>query len=131
MEQKMMSLHGSWIMSRADNGMKVAEIKPALASLTPSIKVYLNDGDKEPDFLIQGDFRSKRFVISQRTPGRGDVKIASVQKESKYANSTAFLMSVMTDAQKYLLTIDPGVDAAFVTALATLCDEISNDKQGA
>lgn len=37
----------------------------------------------------------------------------------------------MTDAQKYFLTIEPGVDAAFVTALATLCDEIYNDKDGA
>ena len=35
MEKKMISLHGSWVMSRADNGMKVAEVKPALASLTP------------------------------------------------------------------------------------------------
>lgn len=37
----------------------------------------------------------------------------------------------MTDAQKYLLTIEPGVDAAFVTALATLCDEVYNDKERA
>jgi hypothetical protein len=131
MEKKMLSLHGSWIMSSAGTGGKVAEIKPALASLTPAIKVYLNDGDKEPDFIIQGDFRGKRFTISQRSPGRGDRQIASVQRESRFANSTAFLMSVMTDAQKYFLTIEPGVDAAFVTALATLCDEIYNDKDGA
>jgi hypothetical protein len=31
---------------------------------------------------------------------------------------------MLSNAQKYYLTIEPGVDAAFVTALATLCDEI-------
>jgi hypothetical protein len=34
---------------------------------------------------------------------------------------------MVTDAHKYFVTIEPGVDAAFVVALATLCDEIYND----
>jgi hypothetical protein len=41
--------------------------------------------------LLQGDFRSKRFSIYQRSHG-SDVPIAQVQKESRFANSTAFLM---------------------------------------
>lgn len=131
MEKKMLSFRGRWFMTRADTGARVAELKPALMSLTPSITVYLNDGDREPDFEIKGDFRSKRFSISQRVPGRGEVQIASVERESRFASGTAFMMSVVTDAQKYFLTIEPGVDAAFVTALATLCDEIFNDKSGA
>lgn len=36
----------------------------------------------------------------------------------------------MSDADKYFLTIEPGVDAAFVTALVLLCDEIFNDQKG-
>ncbi|WIA19859.1 hypothetical protein OEZ85_005762 [Tetradesmus obliquus] len=128
MERKMMSLHGTWLLLRPSDGAKLAELKSSLMSLTPSIKVYLNDGDKEPDYVIKGDFRSKRFSICQRTHG-SDVPIAQVQKESRFANSTAFLMSMVTDAQKYFVTIEPGVDAAFVVALATLCDEIYNDKE--
>jgi hypothetical protein len=34
---------------------------------------------------------------------------------------------MVADVQKYFVTIEPGVDAAFVVALATLCDEIFND----
>lgn len=59
MSNKLVSLHKSWIMSRAD-GVKLAEIKPSLmAVISPSIKVYLQDGDKEAD-----------FVVKVRRPGR-------------------------------------------------------------
>ncbi|KAF6261719.1 tubby C-terminal-like domain-containing protein [Scenedesmus sp. NREL 46B-D3] len=128
MERKMLSLHGTWLLLRPSDGAKLAELKSSLMSLTPSIKVYLNDGDKEPDFVVKGDFRSKRFSIFQRTRG-SDVAIAQVQRESRFSSSSAFLMSMMTDAQKYFVTIEPGVDAAFVVGLATLCDEIFNDKE--
>lgn len=37
--------------------------------------------------------------------------------------------SVMTDASKYFITIEPGVDAAFVVALAILCDEVFHDER--
>jgi hypothetical protein len=36
--------------------------------------------------------------------------------------------SKLTGAQKYCVTVEPGVDAAFVVALATLCDEIFHDQ---
>jgi hypothetical protein len=36
--------------------------------------------------------------------------------------------SKLTGAQKYFVTIEPHVDAAFVVALATLCDEIFHDQ---
>jgi hypothetical protein len=37
---------------------------------------------------------------------------------------------VAPDTNKYFVTIEPGVDAAFVVALATLCDEIFHDQSG-
>jgi hypothetical protein len=40
---------------------------------------------------MQGDFRSKSFSIYQRTRG-SDVPIAQVQRESRFASSTSFLM---------------------------------------
>jgi hypothetical protein len=36
--------------------------------------------------------------------------------------------SKLGGAQKYFVTVEPGVDAAFVVALATLCDEIFHDQ---
>ncbi len=35
----------------------------------------------------------------------------------------------MTDASKYFVSIEPGVDAAFIVALATLVDEFYHDNQ--
>ena len=35
---------------------------------------------------------------------------------------------VAPEAQKYQITIEPGVDAAFVVALAVLCDEMFHDQ---
>lgn len=37
---------------------------------------------------------------------------------------------VTPDTNKYFVRIEPGVDAAFVVALATLCDEIFHDQSG-
>lgn len=54
--------------------------------------MYLNDGDDEADFLVQGDFRAKRFDILQCSRGKGQRIIASVKKESRFASGTAFLM---------------------------------------
>jgi uncharacterized protein YxjI len=39
LEQKLASLHGSWIMKNGYSGAKVAEIKPSIMSLSPSVKV--------------------------------------------------------------------------------------------
>jgi hypothetical protein len=35
---------------------------------------------------------------------------------------------VAPGTSKYFITVEPGVDAAFVVALATLCDEIFHDQ---
>jgi hypothetical protein len=91
------------------------------------MQVYLNDGDKEEDFLIKGNFRAKHFEIIQKA-GRQERRIASVKKESKFSSATAFLKSQLTDADKYFVTIEAGVDCAFVVALGILCDELFQDK---
>lgn len=40
----------------------------------------------------QGDFRAKKFDIVHVIRGKGQRVIASVKKESRFSNSTAFLM---------------------------------------
>jgi hypothetical protein len=42
--------------------------------------------------LVQGDFRAKKFDIVHVIRGKGQRVIASVKKESRFSNSTAFLM---------------------------------------
>uniref|UniRef100_A0A383VRU5 Tubby C-terminal domain-containing protein n=1 Tax=Tetradesmus obliquus TaxID=3088 RepID=A0A383VRU5_TETOB len=126
MERKLTSLRGSWQLLRSRDGLQLAVVKPSLSSFTPTIKVMLNDGDDNPDFIIAGDFRAKSFAITQC---RSNAVIGRVKKESSHASVNAFLMSQLVGAQKYFVSIEPGVDAAFVVALATLCDEIFHDQQ--
>jgi hypothetical protein len=94
---------------------------------SPFLQVYLNDGDKEEDFLIKGNFRAKHFEIIQKVGGH-ERQIAGVKKESKFSSATAFLKSQLTESDKYFVTIEAGVDCAFVVALAILCDELFQDK---
>jgi len=42
--------------------------------------------------MPQGDIRAKKFDIVQTGHGRGQHIIASVKKESRFANKTALLM---------------------------------------
>jgi hypothetical protein len=35
MERKALTLHGTWVMRRPGDGVKVAEIKPSMMSLSP------------------------------------------------------------------------------------------------
>ena len=39
LEQKLTSLRGSWVMKNGYTGAKVAEVKPAMLSLSPTVKV--------------------------------------------------------------------------------------------
>lgn len=48
----------------------------------------------------------------------------------RFASATAFMMAALTSADKYHLSIEAGVDAAFMVALAALADELFNDKEG-
>jgi hypothetical protein len=69
------------------------------------VSVYLNDGDTHSDFKVRGNFRAKNFSITQKMRGGGEREIARVQKESRFASASAFLMASLTNADKYLLHI--------------------------
>lgn len=47
----------------------------------------------------------------------------------RLSSAHAFLMAALSEADKYFLRIEPGVDAAFIVALAALTDEMFNDQQ--
>ena len=43
---------------------------PAALTLSPQINVYLNDGDKEEDFKVKGNFLAKKYEVIQKLQGR-------------------------------------------------------------
>lgn len=41
----------------------------AVLSFSPQINVFLNDGDKEEDFKVKGNFLAKKYDVIQVLPG--------------------------------------------------------------
>ncbi|WIA42054.1 hypothetical protein OEZ86_009342 [Tetradesmus obliquus] len=123
-ERKLISPHGSWLLSQpVSEGGRLAKVQPQAGGEGPGVQVFLSRTSKAPDFVIKGNLRCKCFTIFRCLPGGGELPIASAARDSQLATANAFLMSMLSHAQKYYLTIEPGVDAAFVTALALLCDQ--------
>lgn len=120
LDKKMVSLHGTWLLTRSADGSRIAEVKPSKKIMN----VYLNDGDKQPDYTIHG--KSKKFTI--KDCHRENAVVATLVK-----GATGFLAGCMkpktkAEAGKYTLTIQPGVDAAFITALAMICENVKGGK---
>ncbi len=111
----------------AAQGARIAEVKPALMSITPSFKVYFNDGDDTADLIAKGNFRARSFTINHKPRGGQERVVATVKKESSYSSMESFMRNSMLDAQSYFLHVEPGVDVAFMAALATLIDEMFHD----
>uniref|UniRef100_A0A383VPU6 Tubby C-terminal domain-containing protein n=1 Tax=Tetradesmus obliquus TaxID=3088 RepID=A0A383VPU6_TETOB len=130
MERKLISPHGSWLLSQpVSEGGRLAKVQPQGVAGVQGlvVRVFLGKGSKEPDFVIKGNLSFKCFTIFRCLPGGGELPIASASRDSQLATANAFLMSMLSHAQKYYLTIEPGVDAAFVTALALMCDQFSSE----
>ncbi len=102
-------------------------VEPKIFTLKPHLNIYLNDGDREPDFKVSGSYMAKDFQIVDK---RGGVKrvIATCNKQRPYQSATAFLSS-MLGSDVYYINIEPGIDAAFITSICLLLDEFYNDKK--
>jgi uncharacterized protein YxjI len=130
MARKIMSMHKKWYMYRggSTNGTRVATIEPKLLTLSPNINVYLNDGDKIPDFKIRGDFLARNFDVYQLgTGGCGERLVASVRKQSRFQSISSYIKQSSYNKQTYNVTLQPGVDAAFVVGLCVAVDEHYRD----
>eukprot|EP00158_Paraphelidium_tribonemae_P004438 Partr_v1_DN26755_c1_g1_i4_m8937 putative Pfam:DUF567 len=131
LSRKAFSMSGKWNLFRGasdDKSAQILSIEPKLFSLSPSIKIYLNDGDREPDFFCKGDFRAKRFQVLHRYNGQ-DIQIAEISKESKFSSMSAFVKSQYSDKNKYFLNIVQGADTALIVALCVVVDELCHDQQ--
>jgi hypothetical protein len=86
---------------------------------------------QEADFEARGNFGGRSFeVVYKGGPSGGSERVvAAVKKESSYANTDSYIRNKILDKQTYFLTVQPGVDVAFMVALATLIDEMVHDNK--
>lgn len=124
--RQMLSLSGKWSLFHGNDShrsMPMLTIEPKLFTLKPKIKVYLNDGDRYPDYLARGDFLGRHFEINRVFPDGSEQLVACCSKQSMFSNGGAFFNTCVLDKQTYYLDIMPGVDAAFIVALCVIVDE--------
>jgi len=117
----------SWRASDPNSSRRLFDLRPELFSFSPSIKVFLNDGDREADFKIKGTFfgHHRNFSIYDRRFGRKQV-IAFCTRESPWGSVQAFVGSYF-GADSYQVRLQPGADAAFIVSLCLIIDELYNE----
>lgn len=86
-----------------------------------STKVINKTNGQEMLITAKGDWRDKRCNIYLGEEKAGGILIGTITR-------TGFLSHHIFDKQDYILTIAPGVDAAFMVLLTTCFDEAENDQ---
>ena len=125
MQKKLFSFGTKWQASL--NNRMLFTVEPKIFTLKPHLNIYLNDGDREPDFKVSGSYRARDFQIVDKRGGAKRV-IATCSKQRPFQSSGAFL-NHMFGVDSYYINIEPGIDAAFITAICLLLDEFYHDKK--
>jgi uncharacterized protein YxjI len=102
-------------------------VEPKIFTLTPNIKIYLKDGDRNPDFKIKGNYRQRDFEILDIRGGQR--RLIAHCKKTLPNSISSFISQAIFNADEYFLTVLPGTDAAFATALCVLLDELFQDEK--
>ncbi|KAL3691408.1 hypothetical protein R1sor_005059 [Riccia sorocarpa] len=86
--------------------------------MKPSFHVFVVPNyDKEPEFTLEGNFFLLNYTIHYH-----DVLVAQVNKK---LTVVGFLVG--KDVIKYVVTLQPGVDQAFIAALVVIVDQVAQD----
>jgi uncharacterized protein YxjI len=126
MKQMMFTLGMKW-QANAPDGTRLFTIEPKFFSLTPKIRIFLSDGDRDADFELRGSFMNGKrdFSIVDVRGGR-DTTIAECKKERAFSSVGAFFNN-MIDKDCYYLNLNQGADAAFCVAICLLLDEFYHE----
>ncbi|KAI8896918.1 tubby C-terminal-like domain-containing protein [Globomyces pollinis-pini] len=127
LQKKLFSIGSKW-EATSPTGQKLFSIEPKIFTLNPKINIYLNDGDREPDFQVKGKFlnRSRDFKVVDVRGGQKLV-VATCNKQRAHESVGAFFKNMM-GKDVYYLSLHPGADAALCTSVCLLLDELFHDK---
>ena len=128
LKKAIFSFGTKWTAYRGgETTQKLFTVQPKIFSFSPQINIFLDDGDNEPDFKVKGSWLQKDFKITDVRNGQKRV-IAQCNKERMHQSVGAFFNAFM-GVDNYFVTIQPGVDTAFITAICCLLDDIYQDKK--
>ncbi|KAG6557076.1 hypothetical protein Mapa_001002 [Marchantia paleacea] len=117
--KKVITMHDTWEATRANDDQKTVFVmkKSSVVQLKPSFHVFLgtNTSMSKPDFTLKGDFFQFNYTICYN-----DVPIAEA---SRRLNASAIIVG----KDQYVVTIQPGVDHAFIASLVVIMDQVAQD----
>eukprot|EP00877_Chromochloris_zofingiensis_P009439 jgi/Chrzof1/4749/Cz14g24250.t1 len=118
-----LSTHGKRTLLDADSQPLVTMARQHVLALTHTWDVF-----KGADTNTSPSSKLAEVAEQWRVASIGDVElvVAQVEKESCFSSAAAFARGGLLGAPKYVLHIEPGVDAAFVVVLAVLFDFVAN-----
>lgn len=117
--EALISLHKTQrVLGPDGNLLFVVKKKSMIQIMSSSMQVFLSDGDKDPDFEIKGDFRSKHFTVTH---------IATNQEVAKITRKGLNINNIVFDQDTYIVQVPTGGDIAFAVLVAIAADEIYKD----
>lgn len=128
MTKRLFTIGSKWNVHRGSSSKKelLYTVENKVMTFTPHINIYLNDGDRNPDFVVTGNFGRKDFeIFDARKSSR--VLIGSVSKQRPFESFTALISNRM-GADCYYLNINQGHDAAFFVTICLLLEEFYSEQ---
>ncbi|KAK1643035.1 hypothetical protein QYE76_060873 [Lolium multiflorum] len=121
-QESALVMNKRWKVFRGDSTSRrdllFTVVKPSVIPLRWSTKVNVflasNDAEQAPDFRITGSYHDGACSVSL---GESNTVIAKIDRRST-------VVSTLLGKNAYSVTVNPGIDYAFVVALAVVLDEM-------
>lgn len=120
MRKKLLSLHERWEAYRGEgtsqDNLFFTAGRSSVFQLRTSLEVHLGS-NSNADFQVKGSFLERSCTIYQ-----GTAVIAQMKRKRTVSN-------VLLGKDTFIVTVNPGVDYAFVAALIVILDEINKEEE--
>lgn len=121
-QESALVMNTRWKVYRGDSTSRrdllFTVVKPSVIQLRWSTKVSVflasNDAEQAPDFRITGSYHDGACSVSL---GESDTLIARIDRRS-------IVVSALLGKNAYSVTVNAGIDYAFIVALAVVLDEM-------
>ena len=136
LDKQLLSIRGTWSLYRGTSTTKadrLATFEPKILTTRPNIKIYLSDGDREPDYAVRGDFNERNFDVSFINQGQETLvaRCTRITRDTYHRYRGGYSSGRRSSIGKpdtYMMTVAPNVDVALMTAICLTVDEVYRDE---
>lgn len=123
LEKKLALFADKWVGFNTSNGEIKFGLRRKMFTFSPMVFASIGGGENQ-DIVVRGGFWRRNYEMID---ARSNMLLARCSLQSPLQSSQAF-MSALFNRQNYYVTIEPGVDAAFVVSTCLILDEMFHDR---